>query len=77
MTTFHGTLELKKALSPSEQQLAKKLGLPSKIKKKYLMMDRDFHFHKWKDGDLLKVRKHGNGTICFYHVEPIVRYIEI
>jgi len=77
MTTFHGTLELKKALSPSEQQLAKKLGLPSQIKKKCLVMNPDFHTHKWKDGDLLKVRTNDNGTICFYHVEPIVRYIEI
>ena len=74
MTTFHGTLE-KKALSPSEQQLAKKLGLPSKVKKKYLVMNLDFHFHKWKDGDLLKVKINDNGTISFYHVEPFVYHI--
>tara|TARA_R100001244_G_scaffold13799_1_gene15412 strand:+ start:1782 stop:1955 length:174 start_codon:yes stop_codon:yes gene_type:complete len=41
-----------------------------------LVMDNDFYTYEWKDGDLLKVQINNNGTICFYHVEPIVRHIE-
>ena len=42
----------------------------------FLVMNNDFHTYEWKDGDLLKVQKNNNGTIRFYHVEPIVRHIE-
>jgi len=41
-----------------------------------LVMNNDFYTHEWKDGDLLKVQINNNGTICFYHVEPIIRHIE-
>ena len=63
MTTFHGTIET--------------LTDDNGIFDKRLVMEEYFYIHEWKDGDLLKVQINNNGTICFYHVEPIVRHIEI
>tara|TARA_R100001244_G_scaffold131325_1_gene104418 strand:+ start:1287 stop:1478 length:192 start_codon:yes stop_codon:yes gene_type:complete len=63
MTVFTGTIET--------------LTDDNGIFDKRIVMEEYFYTHEWKDGDLLEVQINNNGTICFYHVEPIVRHIEI
>mgnify|MGYP003647582366 FL=1 len=63
MATFHGTIETRSD--------------DNGVFDKRIIMNNDFYIHEWKDGDLLEVQINNNGTLCFYHVEPIVRHIEV